>query len=290
MARILRLRILLSRVVLSRVVLPCCAALLAALACLPASARALVDVSIVDRDDGSVLPQYRHQGERWLAGVPGHRYAIRLANTSGERVLVVLSVDGVNAVTGEDADPSQGGYVLAPWQSAEIDGWRKSLDEVAQFHFTDLADSYAARTGRPGNVGVIGIAVFRERRPVEVLVSPDSTHPYPRPAFPHASTEARDDADVARSTAANEALAAPAPPTESALRQQIGTGHGAREWAPASRTGFVRDSARPAQLFELRYDAPRRLLALGILPRHGWPRRPITQVPRAFPGGFVPDP
>src|SRR3546814_3906476 len=60
----------------------------------------------------------------------------------------LLSVDGVNAVTGEDADPSQAGYVLAPWQSTEIDGWRKSLDEVARFRFTDLPDSYAARTGR----------------------------------------------------------------------------------------------------------------------------------------------
>jgi hypothetical protein len=68
---------------------------------------------------------------------------VRLTNTVGERVLVVLSVDGVNAVTGETANPSQAGYVLDPWQSTEIAGWRKSLDDVAQFVFTDLPDSYA---------------------------------------------------------------------------------------------------------------------------------------------------
>src|SRR3546814_20574948 len=113
--------------------------------------------------------------------MPGHRYAVRLTNTSGERVLVVLSVDGVNAVTGEDADPSQAGYVLAPWQSTEIDGWRKSLDEVARFSFTDLPDSYAARTGRPRTVGVIGIAVFRERRAGRI-----ATQPHPKPhAYPY---------------------------------------------------------------------------------------------------------
>ncbi|WP_027080957.1 hypothetical protein [Luteimonas mephitis] len=279
-----------SQVPMSPILQSCCAVLLAALACLPASARTLVDISLVDRDDGTVLPQYHHRGERWLAGVPGHRYAIRLANTSGERVLVVLSVDGVNAVTGEDADPSQGGYVLEPWQSAEIGGWRKSLQEVAQFRFTDLADSYAARTGRPGNVGVIGIAVFRERRPAEVLVSPDFPPPYPRAASPQSPYEARDEAGVAESGAANDVLPSRAPPTASAARQQIGTGHGAREWAPASRTGFVRDGARPSQLSELRYDAPRRLLALGILPRRDWQHRPVVQVPRAFPRGFVPDP
>lgn len=274
---------------MSRTFLSCCAALLAAAACLPASARPLVDVAIVDRDDGRLLPQYRHHGERWLAGVPGHRYAIRLTNASDERVLVVLSVDGVNAVTGEDADPAQGGYVLAPWQSTEIGGWRKSLDRVAQFHFTDLADSYAARTGRPGNVGVIGVAVFRKRRPVEVMVSPGAPSAYPQAASPRASTEAREDA-AARSAPANEALATPAPATAGAARQRIGTGHGAREWAPASRTAFARASARPAQVFELRYDAPRRLVALGILPRRDGPRWPVAQTPRAFPGGFVPDP
>ena len=90
---------------MSRTFPAACAALLAALACTPLSARPPVKVAIVDRDAGGWLAQYRHAGDAWVAGVPGHRYAVRLANTSGERVLVVLSVDGVNAVTGEDADP-----------------------------------------------------------------------------------------------------------------------------------------------------------------------------------------
>ena len=66
---------------------------------------ALVDVDLVDRDTGQWLPETPFRGDTWVAGAPGHRYAVRLANTSGERVLVVLSVDGVNAVTGaEDED------------------------------------------------------------------------------------------------------------------------------------------------------------------------------------------
>ena len=39
------------------------------------------------------------------------------------------------------------------------------LNEVAAFYFTQLPDSYAARTDRPDNVGVIGVAVFREYQP-----------------------------------------------------------------------------------------------------------------------------
>lgn len=268
---------------MSRILPCCCAALLATLACFPPAARAQVELAVVDRDDGRWLPQHPHGGDRWVAGVPGHRYAVRLTNTSGERVLVVLSVDGVNAVTGEDADPSQAGYVLAPWQSAEIDGWRKSLDEVARFRFTDVPDSYAARTGRPGNVGVIGIAVFRERRAPAIHLPPRR---YPQRPL----AEVRGRADAERPAMAGEAAPAAAPPVADARRQQIGTGHGAREWAPASRTAFVRASRRPAQVTELRYDTPRRLASLGILPRQGWPRPPYAQAPRAFPGGFVPDP
>jgi hypothetical protein len=126
----------------------------------------LVDLAVVDRDNGQWLPDVSHRGDRWIAGTPGHRYGVRLTNTSGQRVLVVLSVDGVNAVTGETAHPSQAGYVLEPWQSSEIAGWRKSYDDIAQFVFTDLHDSYAARTGRPDDVGVIGVAVFTEAPPI----------------------------------------------------------------------------------------------------------------------------
>ena len=71
-----------------------------------ARAEPLVRLSIVDRDTGAELPQYPGRGQRWIAGAPGHRYAVRLANRSGERVLVVLSVDGVNAVSGQTAHPS----------------------------------------------------------------------------------------------------------------------------------------------------------------------------------------
>lgn len=237
----------------------------------PATARTsppagpLVELALVDRDTAQTLPEYRHRRRDWVAGTPGHRYAVRLTNTTGERVLVVLSVDGVNAVSGQTAAPSQAGYVLGPWESAEIGGWRKSLDDIAQFVFTDLPDSYAARTGRPDNVGVVGIAVFRERwqRP---LPAP------PVAAAPQAKAGA----------SADRAMAMEAMP------QRIGTGHGQRERAPVGQTTFERASNTPQQLSELRYDSVDALVAMGVLPRQH--RAGLRQPPRAFPGGFVPDP
>src|SRR6516164_10191038 len=173
-------------------------------------------VEILDRSEGRVLPTYWHQGRRYVVGKPGNEYAIRVRNPSGGRVLAVMSVDGVNVISGDSASPSQSGYVLAPGETADIAGWRKSMSRTAAFYFTALPDSYAARTGRPENVGVIGVALFRERvRPIaldqlqrkDAMVEPRSA---PAPA-----------AGAARE-AATESLA-------QAPQERLGTGHGRSE-------------------------------------------------------------
>lgn len=274
---------------------------LAALACLgtlPAHAVGrLADVNVVDRDTGATLPVYRHRGEYWVAGRPGARYAVSVRNTGGERVLGVMSVDGVNVVSGETASWEQTGYVFAPWQAFQINGWRKSDAEVAAFHFTASQASYAARTGRPDNVGIIGVAVFREKPPV-----PPTAEPL---ALPRAAAESAAAADNGeRSTtsgAAPAAKAAPAPAqgldarsrdeamARAAPAPQLGTGHGQREVSPVSHTHFERRSARPDELIRIRYDSHENLVALGVIPG-------ATPAPRpdAFPGApvsrYVPDP
>lgn len=252
--------------------------LTSATACMPLSARDLVGLDIVDRDTGQTLPEYGHRGQDWIAGVPGNRYSVRLTNTTGERVLVVLSVDGVNAVSGQTASASQTGYVLAPWETAEIAGWRKSLDDIAQFVFTDLPDSYAARTGRPDDVGVIGIAVFRERR----------VQPYYPQTSPPVAQSSRNERAVGNAAKA----AAPAPSADRAMaetaQQRLGTGHGQREWAPIGQTHFVRATVSPQQVSQLRYDDADQLVAIGVLPRT-YPSH-VRSGPRAFPDAFVADP
>ncbi len=258
-------------------------ALTSAAACMPLSARELVELDVIDRDRGQWLPEYVHRGQAWIAGVPGHRYSVRLTNTTGQRVLVVLSVDGVNAVTGHTAAPSQGGYVLEPWESAEIAGWRKSLDDIAQFLFTDLPDSYAARTSRPDNVGVIGIAVFREREMRPVYAPPPA--PTSAPIASQAGARERAAGNAAKAAApaasADRAVAEAAP-------QRIGTGHGQREWAPVGQTEFVRATHSPQQVSQILYDDADTLVSLGVLPRAYAPY--ARHSPSAFPKGFVADP
>ena len=171
-----------------------------------------VFLTLLDRETGGLLPQYADDGKRWTPGERGHRYSVRLRNASPQRVLVVLSVDGINAVSGEQATPDQTGYVLNPWQTADISGWRKSQDEVAQFVFTSPGKSYAGRTGRPDNIGVIGIAVFREAG--AVLTTP-ALKPVPgrrRLSTQEAGAQAEAMADSSARGSAAPAPAAPAAP------------------------------------------------------------------------------
>jgi hypothetical protein len=235
-----------------------------------------------------VLAAHYSEGKYYVAGVPGHRYGVQIRNRSNARVLAVLSVDGVNAISGATASPEQDGYVLDPHQFTEIDGWRKSMNEVADFNFTSLSRSYASRTGRPDNVGVIGVAVFREK-PVyrdKIAAQPRYAEPAretaqagaaPPPAARDSSLAgaAKSEVDTRR---AENAAAKPMP------AESLGTGHGAREESVVSYTQFERESSTPNEIDSVWYDSYNNLVARGIIDA------PSHREPTPFPNSFVPDP
>jgi len=283
-------------------------ALAASAAALPAHALRLMppdtrigqwmQVSVVDRGTGRELPVYRHGGEYWVAGQPGARYAIRVHNRQGERLMAVMSVDGVNILSGETAGVEQTGYVFDGGQRADIAGWRKSDSQIAAFEFTSVARSYAGRTGRPDNVGVIGVAVFRERpQPVAVPVPPPAVRRERADAQPGAAEkQARAEAEAppapapaAGEAAADAAMAAErkAAPTQ---RPGLGTGHGRRETSWVTHTEFERRSAQPDEVLRIRYDSRDNLVAAGIIPAPVPRPAPVPSPFPASPAGYVPDP
>src|SRR4026207_933667 len=77
----------------------------------------LADITIYDRAEGRTLPVYRHEGRYYVVGRPGNEYRAGVRNRTGAGVLTVVSVDGVNAVSGETASWDQTGYVLGANQS-----------------------------------------------------------------------------------------------------------------------------------------------------------------------------
>ncbi|MGB1276502.1 MAG: hypothetical protein ACPG77_12200, partial [Nannocystaceae bacterium] len=120
-------------------------------------------------------------GDTYAIGQTGQRYAIGIENHTGQRYEVVASVDGLDVVDGQDAHVGKRGYIVDPFTSFVIEGWRTSGNSVAAFRFSDIQQSYGARTGRARNIGVIGAAFFRERgRPTwEELHRRDTANPFP---------------------------------------------------------------------------------------------------------------
>jgi hypothetical protein len=255
-----------------------CAALLAAVSTHAAAVGGIADVTLYDRSDGRQLPVYWHEGRAYVVGKPGNEYAVRIRNRQREDVLGVISVDGVNVITGETAAAAQSGYVLAPYRQFDISGWRKNMSSTAAFYFTALPDSYAARTGRPDNVGVIGVALYRKK--------PEPMPQFAPPAAPFAPGQlSRKEASGAASGASDAAQNAPR--AAAAERDdRLGTGHGRIEASHTRQVGFERATSEPAETVVIYYDSYRNLLARGIIPHAVPPYRPS---PTPFPG-FVADP
>lgn len=246
----------------------------------------VAEVSIVERATGRVLPIYRHEGELWVAGRPGANYAVRIRNLQDRRIMGVISVDGINAINGKRASArAENGYVLDAGDSYDVTGWRKSNDNVAAFYFSQSDMSYASRTGRPQDVGVIGVALFREKLP-EVV--------YNGPVYEsEASSAAQESSAVAADAAAPNASrksrsmerSAPSP------APSLGTGHGAVESSQVTTVDFDSDTVRPGQVVRIRYDSYANLVAKGVI-REPRPHPSRPRSPNAFPAddGFVPDP
>jgi hypothetical protein len=219
----------------------------------------LAQVQVVDKASGRVLPVHVHGGRYYVAGKPGKEYWIRVRNRLGEDLLAAVAVDGVNVVSGETASYDQGGYILTARSTFDIKGWRKSLEQVAAFYFSRIEDSYAARTGRPDNVGVIGVALFRRK-----ATAPDF----------EADVLSRKEVPPPHGAERSESRAA---------EPGLGTGHGRSVTSVVRYAEFERASEAPEEIIAFYYDSYENLVARGVIPA-------ARRIPQPFPGPFVPDP
>ncbi len=256
---------------------------------------------------GRALSTYSHRGRTYVEGRMGGDYQIRVFNHTSRRVETVVTVDGRDAISGKVGDyRNQRGYVIEPYDSVLIEGFRTSRQRVAAFRFTDVGDSYAARMGDATNVGVIGVAVFKER----------TYRPRPRPPIAKERRRQRLGTRYGGGAAGSSRGAkksapsgsyelddlAGGAPSETARprpdrRGNLGTQYGEDTYSPSTNTQFQRKNSRkPDALLAVRYDDRQGLIARGVLPR---PRpRPVyhrpSPKPNPFPNspepGFAPPP
>jgi len=244
----------------------------------------------VEDERGRRLRTFRHHGRPYVLGEMGARYAIRVHNQTSRRVEAVVSVDGRDAISGRVADYVHfRGYVVPPYGSTLIRGFRQSLDRVAAFRFTDHSDSYSARLGTSQNVGVIGVAFFAERiwsrrhwRPADPAEEDADERRLPR-----RPKRSRVDSEPlpGRSRAGRGATPPLRPP------QRLGTRYGESRFSPVSEIPFERAHRTvPNRIVRLYYDDAEGLEARGIEvlppppPNRPWP------LPEPFPQRYAPPP
>lgn len=229
----------------------------------------LVDVHVLV--SGETTPLYPRAGGDWFSAsgarwyfeaVQGRAYAVELHNRTGRRVGVVIAVDGLNVVSGERSfgQRNEPMYVLGPYETTTIRGWRSSLDEVRQFRFVDESRSYAERSDQAnGEMGWIRVTTFAEATPAWMpQIRTDSRWRDEPPA----TATPRPEADGMRKAAPETDGLAPQ------AQNYPGTGWGESKHDPVSRTQF--DAARNAtDKLTLRYEYASGLRALGIIPDHG---------------------
>jgi hypothetical protein len=114
--------------------------------------------------NGRSVKEYTHQGMSFIEARDGTNYTIKLKNNLGQRAMAVVSVDGLDVVSGKNAAETDTGYIIDAHESTEIKGYRISDNDSAAFVFTNKGKSYVQNVkGDARNCGVIGVRAFSEK-------------------------------------------------------------------------------------------------------------------------------
>ncbi len=258
------------------------------------AARSGYSIQLED-EHGNRLNSWSHRGGNYVLGNHGQRYNVRVYNHTGKRVEAVVTVDGRDAISGGVGDyKRQRGYIVQPYGSLLVEGFRKSHSSVASFRFTTPGDSYAGRMGTAHHTGVVGVAIFREKHRRPVAMAPK----------PRMRREAHADNFGGLGSGSMDRDSSPAPSAEAAPsrrksarghgsrprtpRQNLGTQYGESRHSPVVEVAFRRARPRhPAAVLAVYYDDANGLAFRGV---PVYPHYSGTPTPSPFPARFAPPP
>ncbi|MBA2564606.1 MAG: hypothetical protein H0V09_04195 [Gemmatimonadetes bacterium] len=266
----------------------------------------LVTVSLqVDGESATLFPAADGSGRYYLEAREGSEYAVTVANRSDERVGVAVVVDGLNAISGERQNTStlwrRAGpgrlYVLDPWGSVSVQGWRTSLEDVRRFTFVNERTSYAARSGKANaRMGWIEVLVYREKGR-QSLSESRANDRVGRSRDEAAKEGAQEEGSDSRPAPAGGEARAPAPSAqredasepEYGGRSFPGTGWGAETEDPVVLVDFEAEQ-RPTERIELRYEYLDALIRLGVAPHIRYHAGRLSERDRGEQGFAAPPP
>ncbi len=183
--------------------------------------------------------------KKYLEAKRGENYSIVIRNNLRQRIGVVIAVDGRNIINGQKSSlrGSEIMYIVGPYSSSKLEGWRTNNDTVHRFYFTDVKDSYASRTfADTSAIGVIAVAVFLEKQRPAVLYDKNvlSGKAAPAPGAAAGSRMQKQESDAA------------------------GTGFGDKTYSPVVKVEFEPEGV-PYERFLIKYEWREMLCRKGVL-------------------------
>lgn len=122
------------------------------------------NVSMHVQVNGRACKEYTHNGMSFIEARSGTNYTVKIKNDNPYRIMTVVSVDGLDVISGKTAAESDTGYIIDAHGTLDVKGYRISDKDCASFIFTSKGKSYVQQTkGDATNCGVIGLRAFGEK-------------------------------------------------------------------------------------------------------------------------------
>jgi hypothetical protein len=234
---------------------------------------------------GRPATEFFHEGANYMEGRGGSEFEIEVRNLTHKRQMAVVSVDGLSVISGQVAGLESPGYILNPFQTIVIPGWKLDNNSAAKFEFGSRASSYVQSVeGTATNCGVIGVMIWSEKVPV--IINNHSTWANsPMRAMSKGlggGMFGSVSASAASMDSSTETLSASV-----ASVNNLGTGFGAATTFNTSSVTFEKDAV--VDTLVMYYDDARGLKARGIVIER--PVQRYSTTPNPFPGiGCTPPP
>jgi hypothetical protein len=238
--------------------------------------------------NGNQITEFAKDGRIFVEGRKGSKYQILVQNHTHTRIKVIISVDGLDIITGKRATPGSGGYVINAYATEIFDGWRINNSQIREFFFTSMQNSYNNKTGNDtNNLGVIGVMAYKEYIPFyttsylntidngRYFVGYSSTVPVNASYTPTSSVNMLHNAEPTSTRSLHSEVKTSA----KLLKSAIGTGMGETKQSPTQKVHATWESA-PFATSLIYYKSRKELEAMGIIVA------PVKQkpLPSAFAG------
>jgi hypothetical protein len=241
---------------------------------------------------GRAVQEFNKEGNVFVEGRQGSNFELELANLTGRKLLVHPTVDGLSAMTGKEAskNDSSNGYVLPPYSTMRVPGWRLDDDAVAKFYFAGAGQSYAEKQGGGADKGVIAAAIWEEKvvfKSSGVLRSTSDNMGW----GPRGQQDNNPQYKGLGSTICGSSINCCTTPDAGSVHgeptngfvstQNLGTGFGERAEHQVHEVSFTPETVEPTAVAVIYYDDRRGLMARGIKLSSGKKRR--DGLPNPFP-------